>query len=425
MPSKILDKAMGMMGYVRPAAAVTTAQNSTITIDQLIDLLQTDKSKSRHGALSEITYYSCLKILSESIGKLPLKLLKREKNGGIVDARDHYLYRVLRSRPNPYMTATHFWSTVEMCRNHFGNAYVMIRGAGRNTTLWILNPERVSVWWDNARILADAPMLWYMYNAENGKTYPLRYDELMHFKTSVSLDGGVTGLPVREILSMSIQGNMTAQKTLDKLYDNGFVAKAIVQYTGNLSPGSEKQFTKLLEEYAQGKVEDAKNFIPIPLGTSIQPLNIKLTDAQFIEIRKYSALQIAGAFGIKPNQINDYEKSSYAAAEQQQLAFYVDTLLYTLKQYEEEIENKELSDEDVGNGFFPKFNIAVILRADLKTQLDSLTNAVQKTVYTPNEARAKLDLPGKPGGDNLIVNGAFVPVELAGESVKNKGGKNE
>ena len=37
-----------------------------------------------------------------------------------------------------------------------------------------------------------------------------------------------------------------------------------------------------------------------------QPLDIKLSDSQFFELKKYTALQIAAAFGVKPNQINDY-----------------------------------------------------------------------------------------------------------------------
>ena len=33
---------------------------------------------------------------------------------------------------------------------------------------------------------------------------------------------------------------------------------------------------------------------------------------------------------------------------------------------------------------------------------------------TPNEARERLDLPSKPGGDQLLGNGASIPVQLAG-----------
>lgn len=59
---------------------------------------------------------------------------------------------------------------------------------------------------------------------------------------------------------------------------------------------------------------------------TLQPLNVTLADAQYAEIKKYTALQIAAAFGIKPNQLNDYDKSSYSNSESQQLAFLVDTI---------------------------------------------------------------------------------------------------
>ena len=69
-------------------------------------------------------------------------------------------------------------------------------------------------------------------------------------------------------------------------------------------------------------VKNAGKVVAIPVGFTLQPLTYKLTDAQYYEMRKYTALQIAAAFGVKPNQINDYEKSSYANSETQQLAFF-------------------------------------------------------------------------------------------------------
>ncbi|MFI3202408.1 MAG: phage portal protein, partial [Eubacteriales bacterium] len=136
----------------------------------------------------------------------------------------------------------------------------------------------------------------------------------------------------------------------------------------------------------------------------------------------YSALQIAAAFGIKPSQIGDYEKSSYASAEAQQLSFYVDTLLYIVKQYEEEITYKLFSEKEITAGISVKFNVAVILRADLETQIKTLSTAVANFIYTPNEARALLDLENKEGGDRLLGNGASIPVELTGiQYMKNNG----
>lgn len=392
----------------------------TLTLQQLIDFLNLNGAEK--SELSEATYFACLKILSESVGKLPLKLLQHTEKGGVIKAYKHHLYNVLSNKPNPYMTATHFWSTVEYARNHYGNAYVWITGAGTSTTLWYLPPESVEVWIDDRGIFGSENALWYIYNCEkNGKRYKIPYDSIMHFKSSASLDG-VKGIAVRDQLSETISGGIKSQKMLTGLFENAFTAKAVVQYTGALNDSLVQSFAKNIEEYAAGKIEDVKRVIPIPVGTTLTPLNTNLADNQFIELKKYSALQIAAAFGIKPNQINDYEKSSYASAEAQQLAFYVDTLLYILKQYEEEISNKLLSDEDVKNGFYPKFNVAVILRADLKTQIQSLRDAVQGTLYTPNEARALLDQAAVPGGDVLLCNGTMLPIEKAGAAYQDKGG---
>lgn len=56
-------------------------------------------------AMSEATYYACLKTLSESVGKLPCKLLRRSASNGVEAMRGHPLYGVLSERPNRFMTA--------------------------------------------------------------------------------------------------------------------------------------------------------------------------------------------------------------------------------------------------------------------------------------------------------------------------------
>lgn len=402
---------------------LTNKSDKEIELNQLIDFLGISGTKEK--ALSEATYFACLKVLSESIGKLPLKLLKHEGNQGVVTARKHPLYNVLYSRPNPYMTSTNFWSTVEQNRNHHGNSYVYIKGAGSKTSLWILPSDDVEVWYDDNKILSDIPDIHYLYS-KGGKLYDFKSDEIMHFKTSNTFDG-IKGISVREQLKMTIEGNIKAQKMLNAMYKNGFTAKAVVQYTSELSDKNLEKFKNKIEKFAGSDLDDeeTRNIIPLPVGTSLNPLNIKLTDNQFIEVKKYSAIQIASAFGIKPVQIGDYEKASYASSEHQQLSFYVDTLLYILKQYEEEINYKLLSADDIKNGYYFKFNVAVILRADMKSQIETLCQGISNFLYTPNEARALLDMEAKDGGDQLLGNGATIPVQLAGTQYTKSDGKEE
>ena len=387
-------------------------QRETLEINQLLDFLGLSDTKADN--LSEATYFACLKVLSEAVGKLPLKLLQYNDRNGTKVSRDHALYSIVGDRPNPYMTATSFWSTVEYNRNHYGNAYVWIQGAGAGTRLWILPSNTVEVWYDNACLLSDVPDIYYLYSA-GGKIYRFGSEEILHFKSSNTLDG-IVGISVQDQLKKTIGGNLKAQSMITKMYDSGFTAKAVLQYTGSLSDENAIAFVKGIEDYAKGKLKDqgVENIIPIPLGASLQPLNVKLADNQFIEVKQYTSLQIASAFGIKPYQIGDYTKSSYASAEAQQLSFYVDTLLYIVKQYEEEISYKLLSREEISKGYYFKFNIDVILRADFASKITSLSTAVNSFLMTPNEARAKLDLESKEGGDRLLGNGASIPVDCTG-----------
>ena len=193
-----------------------------------------------------------------------------------------------------------------------------------------------------------------------------------------------------------------------------------MQYTGDLDEDRIKQLQKKFADKLTGP-QAAGRVIPIPIGLQLTPLNTNLTDAQFYELKKYSALQIAAAFGIKPNQINDYDKSSYSSSEQQQLSFLVDTMQYRLKLYEEEINAKILLPEQQAQGFYYKFNEKAILRTDSKTQMETLTSAVNNAIYKPNEARALLNLEDAEGGDILMCNGNYIPLTSVGSQYTNTG----
>jgi len=405
---------MGLLDRLRKKKSA----EEQMTLNQLLNWLGVHNTSD--AALSEATYFSCLKVLSESIGKLPLRIMRATPDTGITPQRKHAYYRMLNERPNRFMSASVFWTYMEYCRNHYGNAYALIDTTDpRRPQLWPLYPDRMRVYYDDARLLADVPDVYYVYSTGSGQiTYGS--EEVLHFKAHQTLDG-LVGISVQEQLATTIQGNIKAQKMLNKMYESGMTAKAVLQYTGNLKDASVEALTKGIEAYAKGEMasKGIENVIPMPLGMTLTPLSLKLADSQFLEVKQYSALQIAAAFGVKPNQVGDYTKSSYASAEAQQLSFLVDTLLYNIKQYEEELGWKLLSDVEYGDGVVVKFNTSVLLRADQQTQITTLSTAVSSFLMSPNEARERLDLPHKEGGDQLLGNGAAIPVQYAGAQYTN------
>lgn len=377
--------------------------------------------KGRRKPTSEVTYFTCLKMLSETLAKMPIKYYQKTDKG-VIEAEPTSTSRLLTRRPNPFMTPTVFWNTVEMNRNHYGNGYVYMRkkfvrmkygGEYKILDLWVMQSNCVQVVVDDAGIFAGVGRLWYVYtDPTSGRQYVFSTDEVMHFKTSFSFDG-ITGKPVQHILRETVSGAAASQEFMNNMYESGLTAKATLEYTGELNEAAKEALRKSFEEFGSGSKNVGK-ILPVPLGMKLTPLDVKLTDSQFFELKKYNALQIAAAFGVKPNQINDYSKSSYANSELQQLSFYVDTELFIIKQYEEEINDKMLEEEQQDTGFYYKFNEKVLFRTDSKTQMSYLKEGVGGSILKPNEARTKLDLPDAEGGDVLLANGSIVPLTMAG-----------
>lgn len=386
-------------------------------------------SNTPRKLISEVTYFTCLKMLSETLGKMPIKFYQ-DTPKGIVKAKHNKAYELLKLRPNSYTTPSIFWATVENNRNHYGNAYVWIRrefkrqkygGEYEIKDLWIMPSQDVQVIYDNKGIFGNDGAVYYVYSDRNtGEIYVYPESDVMHFKTSMTFDG-IIGRPVREILKTTVEGGLESQNFMNNLYKTGLTARMALQYSGDLDSGLEQKLVEKFEKYANG-ANNAGKIVPVPIGMQLVPLNIKLTDSQFFELKKFTALQIAGAFGIKPNQINNYEKSSYSNSEMQQLSFYVDTELFIIKQYEEEINFKMLSKDEISKGYYYKFNEKVILRTDSKTQAEIMSKYVNNGIYTPNEARGHLDMHKIDGADKLIVNGNYIPIDIVGKQYL-KGGE--
>lgn len=396
---KIIDRIKAARNAFRGKSA------ETLTLDQFLAAFGISSSLEG-AALNEATYFTCLKVLSESIGKLPVGVFLKTPQAGVVSDTAHRWWRALHTRPNPYMTARDFWTLMENWRNHYGNAYAYIDDRDiKHPMLWPLDPEKVRIYYDDAKRIADVSDIYYRYIDRNGRMTVYKSAEVLHFKSHLT-EGGLVGISVSEELASTIDSQIRAQKLLEKLYANGMTAKAVLQYTGGLSDKSVQALIEAVKEYSSNTNTD--QIIPLPVGFSMQPLNLKLADAQFFELKQLTATQIAAAFGVKPSQIGDYSKSSYASAEAQQLAFLVDTLLFNVTGYDQELTGKLLTEEEESRGKIVKTKTDVLLLAAPQTKVDTLSKAVGNFILTPNEARAELDKPAVEGGDKLIGNGSTI-----------------
>jgi HK97 family phage portal protein len=193
-----------------------------------------------------------------------------------------------------------------------------------------------------------------------------------------------------------------------------FGGKVMVQYTGDLDKKAEQLLAQKLESFSSNN--GSGKFIPLPLGMTATMLDMKLTDAQFFELNKYSASQIAAAFGIKPNILNNYDKSSYSNSETQQLDFYINSLLPILKSYKEENTRKLLTTSELQKSNMLEHDIRELFKLDPVKQIDRLQKGINNFMFTPNEAREELGQPynDDPVANRLIGNGNYIRLDQVG-----------
>lgn len=366
--------------------------------------------------LAEVTYFVCIKTLSEAMSKLPLYLIDREKRR----QTSHEISRLIGIEPNAYQTFSQLMAATEYSRNHYGNAYIYVNrdASGKLETLIPLDAWRVQVWIDNTSELT-ARRYYYMYSDVRGQIYSFKPGEVLHFKNWLTDENLLIGRSTREILATSLKGMKASTAFLNDLYQRGLIARAYVKYIGDLKPTMQEELLNRLEEQAR---TNSRRMIALPVGFDIQPLDLKLTDSQFSELRQYSALQIAAAFGIKPNFLNDYSKSSYANSSMQNLTFLTDTLLSIVVGYEQELTRKLLTSTEQAAGYRFKFNTNILLRSDPSAQAEIISKLLANGVYTIDEARGLLDREPCTDaiGSEHLINAAYKKLSEVTKNVESK-----
>lgn len=393
---------------------------------QYLGIAPGDLNLNGKNALNEIITYTCIKILSETMSKLPFKIYQNVD--GKNKPTNHYLTSLLKLRPNPYMSASDFWKCVETLRNIYGNSYVWMdfvergRNAGQIQGFYPLDPTKMEIWVDDEGLLNSKNSIWYVYTDNAGIKHKLQSDELLHFK-SLTADG-IAGISPIQIMQNTINTSGSATEFLKNSIQNGMHSAGIINYVGDLSPKAENNFKEKFEQMSSG-LKNANRVSLLPIGYTFQPLSLKLTDAQFLENTKYSAQQISAAFGIKLHQINELVKSSYSSTSEANREFYTDTMMSILTMYEQETNYKTFTNREILNGYYGKFNADVMLRGDIKTRYEAYSTAIQNGVKTPNECRALEEDSPKDGGDQLIVNGNYIPLTMVGKQYNGRSGENE
>lgn len=375
------------------------------------------KSISTRAALNSATYYACMQIRCNSIAKMPLDIVQRSDDGGTRVARDHPARALLRLRPNRFMSISDLLWATEFQRLDTGNAYwVADYGRdGRAKNIYLLDSSRVTIWIQEG-IPDDPRSIYYTY--EDPKKGRLVYlaDEVMHFK-NFSLDG-IQGRSIRSYIASTIANENAATDVLSGKYASGLQDPIIVQYVGDADKATDRAVQDKFERL--GGAKNAGKVIPVPTLFQVSQLETKLVNSQFFELQGLGAKRIANAFGVKNFQLNDMSSGTFQNIEQQNRAYYSETMQNVLGVYEQEINYKFFSDREKQQEFSARFDTSSLLRLDIEGRYKTYREGIDAGFLLRSEAREQEGLPYLPYTDMLTVqNGAILPLSQVGVQYQN------
>ncbi|NFO70766.1 phage portal protein [Clostridium botulinum] len=345
----------------------------------------------------EITYYSCLDILSKSIAKCPLQL-KKETNKGETTDKKHYLYEKLRLRPNKNMSAIDcIRAFVALAINKgIAGLYINRDIRGKIEGLYPVVVSNITI--DNTGLIKSSKnnkILYDFYTTADNNIYSCLEKDIILLKGYT--EDGINTKSITELLNQNLDTSVRSQEYLNRLFKNGLTNKITVQLTSDIKDNGElKKIQKKFDDIysSNGRV------FTIPAGYSVNPLDLKLADAQFEQLRRLSKEEIAGAMGVPLSKLG-FIKENAKSEEQDNLIFYTDTLLVYFEQIEQEMDWKLLTDAERKQGYKIRFNVNVLLRTDSLTQANIINNYVKNGVYDLDKAREILGIE-KLGGDPII-----------------------
>lgn len=330
-------------------------------------------------ALSITAVYSCVRILAEDVGSLPLPLYRRLSKGGKERDLKHPLYKLLQIRPNKWMTKMNFW---EMMIGHValrGNAYARIlRNKNQEVIELIpLHPGRMQVGQNS-----DGSRQ-YLYTDQNGRHVFYDQSDIFHLQ-GLSSDG-LIGLSPLDIHQRTFEGAITSDDYATQFFKNQAQPGGLLKHPKVLTPIARENIKKSWQEMHGGA--NRGRVAVLEEGLEWQQVGITQKDAQWLESKKYTKTDIASIFRMPPHMIGDLERATFSNIEQQSLEYVRNTLRPWLVRVEETIL-RDLISEREQTDIFAEFLVEGLLRGDIQARYNSYAIGLNNGFLNADEVRA-------------------------------------
>jgi HK97 family phage portal protein len=388
-------------------------------MDKAMDLLvvgretATGVKVTNNTALNCVPYFAGVRLISETIGQLPLIEYRRLEPRGKERATDRILYRLLHDAPNPEMSAISFKETMQGHLITWGNAFAEIQWNpdGYPEALWPLRPDMMRVGRDEV-----TKEIIYAYRLPDGTTVRLPAYRVFHIP-GFGFDGLIgydTIYLAREAIGMAL----AMEEYGARFFGNGANPGGVLEHPNVLKQDAQDRLRKNWNDMHQG-LSNQHRIAILEEGMKYHQVGIPPENAQFLESRKFQLGEIARLLHIPPHMIGDLERATFSNIEHQAIEYVTHTITPWFVRWEQTCNRKLLLPFERGVFFF-EFLSDALLRGDTAARASFYKELFYMGAMSPNDIREKENLNpiDDDGADKYYVQQNMIPMELAGKLPK-------
>lgn len=345
------------------------------------------------SALRLSTVYKCIKVIADTMGMLPMHMYRRQAGSEQRDrVMDDPLTRLLATKPNQWQIPMQFRSMLEAHRSMRGMGYAEIV-YGRNAqpeALIPLHPDSIT-----PEVASNGLPRYVHTSKTTGQRRTLVTGEILVI-AGLSLDGYVGINPIqaeREAIGSAI----AARDYGSRFWNNDARPPFWIKVPGKFEDNEARGNFRTEWQTMYGGQNRGRPAV-LDRGMEIQELGLTNADAQWIDARKYSDIDLCGLWRVPPHKIGILDRATWANIEHQNIEFVTDCLLPLAVSWEQSIARDLIVDESQ----FVETVLEILLRGDTKTRYEAYGKAINDGWMTRNEARRLENRNPLPGLDEPL-----------------------
>ena len=368
-----------------------------------IDVGEVDADK----AMEITSVYSAVNFIADQFASLPCHVYRNlPKGGGTERAEGDPLHVMLTGVVNDnFMTSFQWRKAMALCVLLNGRAYSFIERTvtGAEKNLRPLEYERVEPRIRNGK-------LEYVETRLDGSKIVHAAADIIDLNPQPRMDGVSHYSPVyqnRETFRLM----RAAEKFTAQTFANGGVPPLQLVSSVPASNGATERAGNVVFDALKQAAAQKRNILPLPTGYELKAIGLDPAKMQLLDLRRWMISETARIFRLPKFFLNDTDGGTLANVEHQAQSLVKNTLMPMLIAPFE----AELTAKCGKRNTYVKVNLNAFVRGSFKEQMEGLRTAIHGAIYTPDEARAYLELGPVKGGDQLFIQGATVPITMAGE----------